>query len=211
MLCRCRNRLAKPLLLSSMAAARVGPKTRKPRRCMASTMPRERGSSGPTIVRSGCSMSATWTMASRSLRSTGTQRAIWAMPPLPGAHTISVTRLLRLTAQANACSRPPEPRIKTFIGAFLLFLVAPDAERLSEQTEVRKSTRAEVFGHCQSPILPVPYTEAWGAVRADAGQVEGRAMGATRIKPYLDQVDVKEAPGRSLWALPVPYIASPLY
>ena len=31
MLCRCKKRLAKPLLVSSIAAARVGPKTRRPR------------------------------------------------------------------------------------------------------------------------------------------------------------------------------------
>ena len=78
------------------AASRVGPKTRRPCSCKASTMPRERGSSGPTMVRPGCSARATLTMASRSLRSTGTQRAIWAMPPLPGAQTTSVTRFAAL-------------------------------------------------------------------------------------------------------------------
>jgi hypothetical protein len=62
------------------------------------------------------------TMASRFLRSTGTQRAICAMPPLPGAQTTSVTFWLRFTAQASACSRPPEPKIKTFIAASLLSL-----------------------------------------------------------------------------------------
>src|ERR1700690_2013073 len=78
-------------------------------------MPSESGSSGPTMVRSGFSASARRTMAARFLRSTETQRAIWAMPPLPGAQTISVTRELRLTAQSRACSRPPEPRIRAFI------------------------------------------------------------------------------------------------
>ncbi len=53
MLCRCMNCLANPLLVSSMAAARVGPKTRKPRSCRASTMPSESGSSGPTMVSAG--------------------------------------------------------------------------------------------------------------------------------------------------------------
>jgi hypothetical protein len=43
------------------------------------------------------------------------------MPPLPGAQTTSVTRGLRFTAQASACSRPPEPKIKIFMIASLLF------------------------------------------------------------------------------------------
>ena len=73
----------------------VGPKTRSRAALKASTMPSERGSSGPTMVRPGCSASARRTMAVQSLRSTGTQRAIWAMPPLPGAQTTSETRWLR--------------------------------------------------------------------------------------------------------------------
>ena len=49
------------------------------------------------------------------LTSTGTQRASWAMPPLPGAQTTSVTRGDLRSAQTSACSRPPPPITKTFI------------------------------------------------------------------------------------------------
>ena len=77
------------------------------------------GSSGPTMVRSGCSTSTRRTIASTSLRLTGRQRATCAMPPLPGAQTICEARGLRAIAQARACSRPPEPRIKTFMTANL--------------------------------------------------------------------------------------------
>src|ERR1039458_8192286 len=143
MLWRCKNSLAKPLLVSSMAAARVGPKTRRPRSCRASTMPSESGSSGPTMVSPGCSASAWRTIAATSFRSTGTQRAICAIPPLPGAQTISVTRVLRFTAHASACSRPPAPKINTFMIASLLFLVVQDPERLSEQTGSGKSNAGE--------------------------------------------------------------------
>jgi hypothetical protein len=80
-------------------------------------------------------------MAATSFKSTGTQRAIWLMPPLPGAQTTSVTRWLRLTAQASACSRPPEPKINTFMIASLLFLVLPNPEGLSEQTGAGKSNQ----------------------------------------------------------------------
>src|SRR5580692_8117477 len=112
------------------------------------------------MVSPGCSASATPTSESTSFKSAGTHRAISAMPPLPGAHTISVTFPLRLTAQASACSRPPEPKINTFMGAFPALVsldgsgVHLDTERLSEQTGGRKSNppHRNVQHRC-SPIL----------------------------------------------------------
>ena len=135
------NCLANALLDSSRAASRVGPKMRYPRSRNASTTPSDSGSSGPTIVRLGCSTSARRTMAATSFRSTGTQRATCAMPPFPGAHTTSVTRWLRFTAHASACSRPPEPRIKTFICVPRAASVPPKLERLWSAIEGRSVKR----------------------------------------------------------------------
>ena len=97
--------------------------------------------------------SARRTMASRSLRSTGTQRAICAMPPLPGAQTTSVTRGLRATAQASACSRPPEPRIKTFI-ALPFPPYSPRPEKLWSAMGVGEVKRAKQTEGNRSIILP---------------------------------------------------------
>ncbi len=105
---------AKALLVSSSAAARVGPKTRRLRRASSSTRPSASGTSGPTTVRSGCSRSTTSTIASRFATSTGTHRATPAMPPLPGAQTTSPTREDFEMAHARACSRPPPPSTRTF-------------------------------------------------------------------------------------------------
>src|SRR5208283_852705 len=115
--------LAKDLLVSSRAAACVGPKTRRPRRSSSSTRPRESGSSGPTTVRAGRSASTTRTMAARSPGLTGAPRTgrspFWtrgcAMPAFPGAQTISVTRADLLNAQTIVCSRPPPPITRTLI------------------------------------------------------------------------------------------------
>ncbi len=46
---------------------------------------------------------------------TGEQRARAAMPPLPGAATISVTSGDCLSAQMMACSRPPPPMTRAFM------------------------------------------------------------------------------------------------
>ena len=98
-----------------MAAARVGPKTRRPRcpKCIhnAQRQRQFRPDDGQVRLLGLDHRDHRIQVA----RSAGTQRAICAMPPLPGAQTTSVTRSLFLTAHASACSRPPDPRIKTFI------------------------------------------------------------------------------------------------
>ena len=113
MLCRCMNRFAKPLLVSSIAAACVGPNTFIPRRRSSSTSPSESGSSGPTTVKSGPSAATTRSRSFRSFRFTATQRAIPAIPPLPGAHTTSVTRSTSSAPKPERVharpSRSPEP------------------------------------------------------------------------------------------------------
>src|SRR5215472_2920116 len=70
-------------------------------------------------VSAGFSRTTRSTMAARLLVSTAAQRAMAAMPPLPGAATISVTSGEFLSAQMRACSRPPPPMTRTFIASLL--------------------------------------------------------------------------------------------
>src|SRR3954470_236044 len=115
MRCRCMNSLAKLLLDSSCAAARVGPKMGHSRRRNSSTTPSINGSSGPTTVRSGCKRLASSTTESRLLRSALTHSACCEIPPLPGAQYSCVTRGDCCSFQTRACSRPPLPRTSTFM------------------------------------------------------------------------------------------------
>ena len=100
---------------SSIAAAREGPKTRIPASRSASATPAASGASGPMTTRSiACSsQNAATACPSRIARSA--QRAMAAMPALPGA-TISRSHLgFCRIAQASACSRPPPPRMRMFM------------------------------------------------------------------------------------------------
>src|SRR5713101_1348494 len=115
MRCRCRDSLAKLLLDSSCAAALLGPKVRQPRRVNSSTTPRARGSSGPTIVRSGRTWLATVTKEPMLFTSTGKHSDSSAMPPLPGAQYTCETRGDWRSFHTRACSRPPLPITRTFI------------------------------------------------------------------------------------------------
>src|SRR5258708_1222806 len=110
------NSRAKAFQPSTSAAARSGPKTESPRRRNSSPMPRTRGSSGPTTVKSAlmvCAKSATSTMLEVSM---GTQSAKSAIPALPGAQYTSSTRGLWRIFRRRACSRPPLPTTRTFTG-----------------------------------------------------------------------------------------------
>ena len=91
-----------------------GPKDRKLRRCSSSTSPSEAGV-GPHHHQVGTFAAVTRSRSSRSFWLAGTQRANWAMPPLPGAQTTSETRRDLAMDHTNACSRPPEPITSTFI------------------------------------------------------------------------------------------------
>src|ERR1039458_7556803 len=146
-------------------------------------MPSESGSSGPTMVRPGCSDSARRTIAATSFRFTGTQRDPCAMPPLPGAQTTSVTRLLRLTAQASACSRPPEPRMRTFMRAHLLDRHSRCPKPNGRQCGWGKSN--EDGGNGLSRCSPILIRGAHD--RRREGDPENRTMVETRIKPYYEQ------------------------
>src|SRR6516225_517310 len=115
--CRWRNSLAKAFEPSSLAAARRGPKQRKPASAKASTMPATSGASGPTMVRSTRSARASCRRARISSAATPTlrTRGSLAVPALPGATSTSATRAAAAHFQASACSRPPPPTIRIFI------------------------------------------------------------------------------------------------
>ena len=84
------NPFANTLLHSSCAAARGGPKMRRPARAKRSTTPRSSGSSGPTTVRS-----IALALGEREQRvgiagiDVARARATAAMPAFPGAQTMS--------------------------------------------------------------------------------------------------------------------------
>ena len=71
--------------LSSCAAARVGPKMRRPRERNRSTTPAANGASGPTTVSTTFSRCAKSARASGSVIATFSSRGSLAVPPLPGA------------------------------------------------------------------------------------------------------------------------------
>ena len=79
------NSLAKTLLRSISAAAWDAPKILRSRFSNSSTIPRVRGSSGPTTVRSMRSFSAKSASSTVLEASMGMQSAAEAMPALPGA------------------------------------------------------------------------------------------------------------------------------
>src|SRR5690606_8111302 len=116
---RARKSLAKALLPSSCAAAAVGPKMRWPAARKRSTTPATSGCSGPTTVTLTPSRSTRATRPSRSVAPTSTLRhfASVAVPALPGATSTCETRGDCASFHANACSRPPPPMTRTFIGS----------------------------------------------------------------------------------------------
>src|SRR5690348_6216541 len=107
---------AKSFELSSCAAARVGPKMRRPASRNASTMPAASGASGPTIVSATPSRFANATSVAMSSIGTLQRSGSAAVPALPGATNTFATRGDCATFHASACSRPPPPTTRTFIG-----------------------------------------------------------------------------------------------
>src|SRR5581483_11153245 len=107
---------------SNCAALRFGPQMRNRCSWKRSTIPRARGLSGPTTVRSGF---FSWAKASNLGRYTAPMgmhssfcplaRDSSATPALPGAHHNCLTWGDWASFQTRACSRPPEPIIKSFI------------------------------------------------------------------------------------------------
>src|SRR5690606_28461826 len=113
-----RNSLVKAFEPSSCAGARCGPKHRRPAALNASTTPSTSGASGPMMVSATCSLRASATSASMSSAATATLRSFGssAVPALPGATSTCVTRADCAHFHASACSRPPEPTTRTFMG-----------------------------------------------------------------------------------------------
>ena len=101
---------------SSRAAARPGPKARRPRARSSSARPATSGASGPITTRSASSSSASRSCASTSSAAAGWQVAIDAIPALPGAAWSCSTIGLRANPQQSACSRPPPPTTRTLTG-----------------------------------------------------------------------------------------------
>ncbi len=163
---RCMNSLAKLLLDSSCAAAWVGPKTGQPRLWNSSTTPSVSGSSGPTTVRSGLSRPASWTSESRLLRSAATHSASAAIPPLPGAQYSFLTRGDCRSFQTIACSRPPLPRTRTFIGRIdarkekSRGMVAAMSNGCSSELRARASSHEPRASSCEASA---PFRFSWRA------------------------------------------------
>jgi len=104
---------------SIRAAALLGPNTATPARLSSSATPATSGASGPTTTRSISCCRERPSRPSTSSTLMGWQRPSAAMPGFPGAACSSVSRLLCAIFQASACSRPPDPTIRTFTRASL--------------------------------------------------------------------------------------------
>src|SRR5215213_9069147 len=116
MLCALHKSLVKPLEPSSRAAALFGPNVLKPAASRSSTMPATSGASGPTTTKSTLFALQNATTAAWSAMSTATHSASRAIPALPGAHQSLVVSGEAAIFQASACSRPPEPSRRMFMG-----------------------------------------------------------------------------------------------
>ena len=115
--CRSMKALATALLPSSRAVAASWPNTGMPRARTASATPATRGTSGPATTRSGRFAAHQAATAAGASRSSATQAPSSARASLPGAETSSTGVGEALSFKARACSRPPAPRSRIFMGA----------------------------------------------------------------------------------------------
>ncbi len=115
----CMKPFEKSLLPSSLAPEASGPTIFIFLRTLSflkkSTIPRTKGSSGPTITISILFSFTALPMASKSFTPIGKLVAICAVPALPGATKRFVQFFDCAIFQAKVCSRPPEPSIRIFI------------------------------------------------------------------------------------------------
>ena len=121
----CMTSFAKDLEPSIWAAAAPGPKTAMPAWRRSSASPATSGASGPTTTRSMPSWWQSPSSASESSGLSGWQVPRAAMPGLPGAACRSPSPVLWAIFHASACSRPPEPTMRTFTRASLIGASAP--------------------------------------------------------------------------------------
>src|SRR3569623_1200907 len=144
---RARKSFAKALEPSSWAAARVGPKQRRPAARKESTTPFTNGISGPTMVRStSCARAKAVNFSTASTaRATFSTLGSRAVPALPGATYTLSTRGDCAVFQARACSRPPLPMINTFMTASIgSDRVAKDTARPRCCLELHRRPRARI-------------------------------------------------------------------
>ena len=153
-------------------------------------MPSESGSSGPTMVRPGCSASARRTMASRSFRSTGTQRAILR-------HAAVAGRANHLRDALAARDRPGQRVFAASGTKDQDFHCSFPSHRHSSKPRkimVGNGGGGSQTGGGQCRETAFPYTDAGCAeVCSRAGVCEKSTMVETRIKPYDQQVAEQEA------------------
>ena len=111
--------LVKAFEASSRAAARPGPNVDTPPALSTSATPSASGASGPIITNSTSFSRQKASTLSPSRMSSATQVASSAIPAFPGAHQSRSHRGFCAKAQASACSRPPPPRMRMFMGRLL--------------------------------------------------------------------------------------------
>src|SRR3954471_448124 len=146
---------------SSWAAACVGPKMRSPALLNASTMPSARGVSGPTTVSAMVSRRANAMRAAAPETGAFSRPGSVAVPPLPGATNTFCTRGLCASFHASACSRPPEPMTRSFIGV-------ASAASMPEVPHAGKNHGDAAFVRRRDYFV-VPYAAAWLDHRNGAG------------------------------------------
>ena len=104
------------VLPSIRAAAAEGPKTVSFSATKRSVIPAHSGASGPTTVRSGRFFFAQSSRARTSVAERSRLVPSDAVPALPGAQKISGRVLSFASFHARACSRPPLPMTRIFMG-----------------------------------------------------------------------------------------------
>src|SRR5699024_2790119 len=110
------------------------------------------------------------------------------MPPLPGAHQISVQAALCFRARTRACSRPPPPSTRIFITAL------PNAASVMEQPQPAESHGDAVLvagvDDLLAPDGPAGLDD--GGNTAAAGPLDVVPKGEECVRPQADAGDVAE-------------------
>src|SRR5471032_3278948 len=124
--------LTKPLEPSSTAAAFDGPRLGMPAASSTSHKPPTSWASAAMTAKSIRASTANLASAAKSVAGMGTHSATSAIPALPGAQVSFVSSGLCESAQASACSRPPEPTNNTLTSASPFFAVTLYHSPMSE-------------------------------------------------------------------------------
>src|SRR3954471_14780470 len=156
---------------SSRAGSRFAPNTRTPLTPSSSAgpppppsaraTPATSGASGPTTTRSAPDSAAAAANATGSPGSASSRCASARMPALPGAHHSSGCWGERARARIRACSRPPAPTTRTFIGPKGRRRAGSISERRDEGVDrerrerlvVRRAARAELERDARHRLL----------------------------------------------------------